>query len=299
MKERVSITESPRDAMQGWTTYIPAHLKADYINLLLKVGFDVIDFGSFVSPRVIPQMRDTATVLNMLDVSGSTTKLLAIVGNMRGAKEAANFDKITYLGYPHSVSPTFLQMNTHTTQQASRKLIEQLQELALRKGKKVVVYLSMAFGNPYKDSWSVDLLLNQVAALQAVGVERIALSDTIGIASPAQIETVFSTLQGEMYQSELGLHLHTRVDQWRDKVDAAYRYGCRNFDSVISGYGGCPLSGYPMVGNLPTENLLEYFDSRQAVTQLNRDLFEKAFYKAFQLFHFFPVNHPNQNDAYE
>lgn len=245
--------------MQGIVRYIPAEQKARYINQLLRVGFDTIDFGSFVSPKAIPQMRDTAEVLDSLDLSRTKSKLLAIVANRRGAEEAASHSAITYLGYPFSVSETFQIRNTNATIEESMERVAQIQDICVKQNKRLVLYLSMGFGNPYGDPWNVEIVGNWVDRLDKMGVSIMALSDTIGIANPQSISYLFSNLIPEYPKVEFGAHFHSKPSQWKEKIDAAYKSGCRRFDSALKGYGGCPMAKDELTGNMATENLIFYF----------------------------------------
>ena len=271
--KELKIIECPRDAMQGIHKFIETDLKAEYINSLLKVGFDTIDFGSFVSPKAIPQMKDTATVLGKLDLSNTKTKLLAIVANLRGANDAAQFDEISYLGYPFSISETFQLRNTNATIEESLFRVEQISEICFKAKKELVIYISMGFGNPYGDEWNVEICQKWVDQLAESGVKIMALSDTIGVATPGSIAYLFSNLIPPYPDVEFGAHLHTRPDMWEDKIIAAYESGCRRFDSTISGYGGCPMAKDDLTGNMPTENLLYFFEKNKIETNLNKGAF--------------------------
>ena len=255
----VKIIECPRDAMQGIHTYIPADSKARYINQLLKVGFDTIDFGSFVSPKAIPQMRDTAEVLSLLDLENSDSKLLAIVANERGANDACTHKEIDILGYPFSISETFQMRNTNATISESLGRVQNIQNLCIQNGKELLVYLSMGFGNPYGDVWSVEEVAKWVDVLYSYGIRTLNLSDTIGIANPESIIYLFSKLAPMYPDVEFGSHFHTTPTTWREKIEAAYQSGCRRFDGAIKGYGGCPMAKDDLTGNMPTENLVRYF----------------------------------------
>lgn len=272
----VKIIECPRDAMQGLKDYIPAEMKAGYLNQLLKVGYDTIDFGSFVSPKAIPQMRDTGEVLKMLSLEDTSSKLLAIVANERGAKDACAFDEITYLGYPFSISETFQQRNTNSSIEESLERVEKIQNLALGCNKSLVIYISMGFGNPYGDPWNVEICQKWVDILADMGVKIIALSDTIGVANPNSIRYLFTYLIPPYPDVEFGAHLHTHAHNWKEKVHAAYEAGCRRFDSAIKGFGGCPMAKDDLTGNMATENLLYYFESRGIDLGLDKFNFEKA-----------------------
>jgi hydroxymethylglutaryl-CoA lyase len=281
---KIKIVESPRDAMQGLTRFIPTADKARYINALLKVGFDVIDFGSFVSPKAIPQLKDTAQVLSKLDLSAGDTKLLAIVANTRGGMDAAQFDEISYIGFPFSISPTFLKRNINSSIEKSVKIVEELLDICDQHNKGLVVYISMAFGNPYGDEWNPDLVAGWVQKLYDMGVRIIPLSDTVGISSKKNIATLYSTLVPEFPEIEFGFHLHTTIRHWYRKVNAAFVNGCRSFDTVINGLGGCPMAENRLVGNLRTSNLLEYFEINFVPVQINEKAFEEAYELALEIF---------------
>jgi hydroxymethylglutaryl-CoA lyase len=280
----IQVVECPRDAMQGISEFISTEKKAEYINMLLKVGFHTVDFGSFVSPKAIPQMRDTADVLSRLDVDQTDSKLLAIVANKRGALEACSFDQITYLGYPFSVSETFQQRNTNRSIESSLLLVEELQNVCLRKNKTLVVYLSMAFGNPYGEVWDVDMIAKWTHFLTQMGVKVIALSDTIGISSKATVTALFSQLIPEFSDVTFGAHLHTTAQNWKENVLAAHQAGCTRFDSAIKGYGGCPMAKDELTGNMPTEKLLSFFNEQKEDAGLNAMAFESAYNKALEIF---------------
>ncbi|MCH1436790.1 MAG: hydroxymethylglutaryl-CoA lyase [Flavobacteriales bacterium] len=280
----IQVVECPRDAMQGISEFISTEKKAEYINMLLKVGFHTVDFGSFVSPKAIPQMRDTADVLSRLDVDQTDSKLLAIVANKRGALEACSFDQITYLGYPFSVSETFQQRNTNRSIESSLLLVEELQNVCLRRNKTLVVYLSMAFGNPYGEAWDVDMIAKWTHFLTQMGVKVIALSDTIGISSKATVTALFSQLIPEFSEVTFGAHLHTTAQNWKENVLAAYQAGCTRFDSAIKGYGGCPMAKDELTGNMPTEKLLSFFNEQKEDAGLNAMAFESAYNKALEIF---------------
>ena len=256
---KINIIECPRDAMQGLPGFIDTATKAEYINLLLQVGFDTIDFGSFVSPKAIPQMRDTAAVLNMLDLSHAKSKLLAIVANERGARDAAAFDEIDYLGYPFSISEEFQKRNTGKSIDESLFLVEQMQNICAAKNKDLVVYLSMAFGNPYGEPWSPEIAAKWSEKLIAdFGIKTLALSDTIGVSNPDNISDLFIALIPAFPNAKIGAHLHTHPNAWHEKVEAAWNSGCRRFDGAIKGFGGCPMAKDELVGNMPTENLIRF-----------------------------------------
>ena len=282
--QQVKIIECPRDAMQGIKDWIPTEKKVQYIQALLRCGFDTIDFGSFVSPKAIPQMRDTAEVLAQLDLSRTKSKLLAIVANLRGAQDAVKFPEIDYLGYPFSISENFQMRNTHKTIAESVALLQEILDLAHANDKKVVAYLSMGFGNPYGDPWSVEIVAEWTEKMAAMGVEIISLSDTIGSSTPEIITYLFSNLIPAYPQIEFGAHLHTTPDSWRDKVHAAAQAGCVRFDGAIQGFGGCPMAKDDLTGNMPTEKLLSYFNTTKQDTQVNAISFESAYNEAIKIF---------------
>ena len=272
----MKLIECPRDAMQGIHEFIPTEKKVAYINSILKAGFDTVDFGSFVSPKAIPQMRDTTEVLEQLDLSNTTSKLLAIIANVRGAQDAVEFEEITYLGFPFSISETFQQRNTNSSIAESLGRVEEIQDLCIRNKKQLVVYISMAFGNPYGDEWSSDVAIIWTKRLAQMGIKIIALSDTIGVSNPSTISSLFSKLIPEFPGIEIGAHLHTTPDTWEEKVYAAYMSGCRRFDSAIKGYGGCPMAADKLTGNMPTENLLSYFKKNNIHTGIDENAFSEA-----------------------
>jgi len=280
----IKIIESPRDAMQGITRFIPTQVKIDYHNALLKIGYDTLDFGSFVSPRAIPQLKDTAEVLEGLDLSDTQTKLLVIVANTIGGEIAASYDKISYLGFPFSISPTFLKNNINSTIARSLVTTNKLLNICEKNNKTLVVYISMAFGNPYGDKWSVEFVEEWVDILSKLGVKIIALSDTTGDSTPESVYSIFSDLVPRYPNVEFGFHLHTTPDTWFEKVNAAYKGGCRRFDTVINGIGGCPMSGKEMVGNLKTSNLFKYLESQNYKSNIDKEAFSKAFVKAMSVF---------------
>lgn len=273
----LKIIECPRDAMQGIAEFIPTAVKVKYINQLLKVGFDTIDFGSFVSPLAIPQMRDTAQIINKLDLESTNSKLLAIVANERGAKDAASFPEIDYLGYPFSVSETFQLRNTNATLEKSLSRLESINNITQSANKKLVVYLSMGFGNPYGDEWSPEVIFKWSEKLNNLfGTTILALSDTIGIADETTITHLFETLIPALPKVEFGAHLHARPDNYESKVQSAYNAGCRRFDGAIKGFGGCPMAMDDLTGNIPTEGMLGWFDKNNVKAGLNLDEFGKA-----------------------
>jgi len=280
----IQIVECPRDAMQGIYEFIPTQAKADYINMLLKVGFHTIDFGSFVSPKAIPQMRDTAEVLSKLNLDDTQSKLLAIIANKRGASDALSFDEIQYLGYPFSISETFQQRNTNRSIEDSLVLVDEMQNLCAKNNKDLVVYLSMAFGNPYGEDWDVDIVAKWSEVLANMGVKILALSDTIGVSKPDSIGALFSGLIPTFSEVTFGAHLHTTLTTWNEKVSAAYKAGCTRFDSAIQGFGGCPMAKDDLTGNMPTEKLLSFFNEQKEQSGLNALAFESAYNKAREVF---------------
>ena len=284
MPDKIKIIECPRDAMQGIKDFIPTEAKVKYLQALLGVGFDTLDFGSFVSPKAIPQMVDTAEVLSQLDLSLTRSKLLAIVANVRGANDAARHAGIDYLGYPFSISENFQMRNTHKTIAQSVVVLQEILNIAERTNKKVVAYLSMGFGNPYGDPWNVDIVSEWTQRLGNMGINTLSLSDTVGTSNPENIEYLFSNLIPEYPDIEFGAHLHTTPSSWFEKVDAAYRSGCRRFDGAIQGFGGCPMAKDELTGNMPTEKLLSYFASGKSQNNLNALSFESAFNEASILF---------------
>lgn len=281
---KVKLIECPRDAMQGIREFIPTEKKAQYIQALLRCGFDTIDFGSFVSPKAIPQMRDTAQVLEKLDLSQTKSKLLAIVANVRGAKDASQFQQIDYLGYPFSISENFQMRNTHKTIAESVEVLQEILEIAHGSNKEVVAYLSMGFGNPYGDPWNVEIVGEWTEKLSAMGVKILSLSDTVGTSTPDIIDYLFSNLIPNYPGIEFGAHLHTTPSKWHEKVDAAYKAGCRRFDGAIQGFGGCPMAKDELTGNMPSEKMLSYFNSAKANTDIKMTSFESAFNEASKIF---------------
>ena len=271
--------------MQGIKShFISTEDKANYINALLRVGFDTIDFGSFVSPKAIPQMRDTAEVLSQLDLSLTQSKLLAIIANVRGANAAAQFNEIDYLGYPFSISENFQMRNTHKTIAESIETLDEILNIADASNKEVVAYLSMGFGNPYGDPWNVDIVGEWTEKLSKMGVKILSLSDTIGSSTPEVIDYLFSNLIPKYPAIEFGAHLHTTPSSWKEKVDAAYKAGCNRFDGAMMGYGGCPMAKDELTGNMPTEKLLSYFTAEKVETGIKPMSFESAYNVAMNVF---------------
>lgn len=284
MSEKVKLIECPRDAMQGIKTFIPTMEKVKYIQSLLGCGFDTIDFGSFVSPRAIPQMVDTAEVLAQLDLSKTKSKLLSIVANVRGAQDALVHPEIQYLGYPFSISENFQMRNTHKTIAESVDILQEILDIANASGKEVVTYISMGFGNPYGDPWDVDVAGGWTEKLAGMGVKILSLSDTIGTSTSKDIDYLFSHLIPKYPHIEFGAHLHTTPTQWYEKVHAAYQAGCRRFDGAVQGFGGCPMAKDELTGNMPTEKMLSYFTASKADSGVNWMVFEAAYNKATDLF---------------
>lgn len=284
MDRSIKIIECPRDAMQGIKIFIPTDLKVKYIQSLLRVGFDTLDFGSFVSPKAIPQMRDTKAVLDKLDLSSTSTKLLSIVANLRGAEMACSINSIDYIGFPFSISENFQMRNTHKTISESEIVLKDILDITQKKNKKLVVYMSMAFGNPYGDPWDVDIVGEWSDRLHSMGVEILSLSDTIGSSKPESISYLFSNLIPKFPHVEFGAHLHTHPDSWYEKLNAAYKAGCYRFDGAIQGFGGCPMASDSLTGNMPTEKIISYFNSEKIKTNLNVLAFESAHNEASKLF---------------
>ena len=286
MSKPIKIIECPRDAMQGIKQFIPTAQKVQYIQSLLRVDFDTIDFGSFVSPKAIPQMVDTAEVLSQLDLSKTKSKLLAIIANTRGAEDASKHKAINYLGYPFSISENFQMRNTHKTIAQSVITLSEILEIASKTNKEVVVYISMGFGNPYGDPWNVDIVGEWTEKLAGMGVKILSLSDTVGTSNPESIDYLFSNLIPKYPNIEFGAHLHTTPSTWFEKIDAAYKAGCHRFDGAIQGFGGCPMAKDELTGNMPTEKLLSYFTS-QKNNPLNALSFESAYNEASKIFNHF------------
>jgi hydroxymethylglutaryl-CoA lyase len=282
--EPLKLIECPRDAMQGIHNFIPTHLKAEYINLLLKVGFDTIDFGSFVSEKAISQLRDTREVLTKLDLSSSRSKLLTIVANLRGAQEASVYDEITYLGFPFSISETFQMRNTHTSIAQSLGTVKELLEICDKRRKQAVIYLSMGFGNPYGDLWNTDIVEQWTEVLRDCGAKIIALSDTTGVSSPEKITYLLPVLISRFTDIEIGLHLHSTPDTRIEKISAAYSAGCRRFDGALKGFGGCPLAADDLTGNMATEELISYLSAKGEMLELNMENWQEAMSFATKIF---------------
>ncbi|MFT6746083.1 MAG: hydroxymethylglutaryl-CoA lyase [Glaciecola sp.] len=276
---KISLTECPRDAMQGIHEFIPTDLKIKYLNSLLKVGFDTLDFGSFVSEKAIPQMKDTAELVS--DLSLSSTKLLSIIANERGAETAANFKQVKVVGFPFSVSEQFQQRNTNSSREQSLETIKNIIDIS--ENKHVRVYLSMAFGNPYQETWTPEIILKWADALQNVGVTEIVLSDTVGVATPITITDIYNSLNGEITETDINCHFHSTPDTWKEKIEAALQNGCVGFDSALKGYGGCPMADDELVGNIATENLVQHFTKEQ-IPQINAEAFGESMIIADEIF---------------
>ena len=280
----ITLVECPRDAMQGWPHIIPTAVKIDYINSLLKVGFDVLDFGSFVSQKAIPQMADTAEVLDGLNWEGSPTKLLAIVANFRGAEEAASYDAVRYLGFPFSISETFQLRNTNKTIEGSFGTVEEMVELCAMRGKELVVYLSMGFGNPYGEPWNEAIVYQWASALAKLGVKTLSLADTVGLATPEQVFNLTSYLIRELPKTTIGVHLHSTHHNRKAKIDAALEAGCLRFDGALKGIGGCPMAGNELVGNMDTEWMIEHFRHKKLSLSLNEAALKESLRLAGEVF---------------
>lgn len=285
--KHVKIIECPRDAMQGIKDFIPTEKKMQYIQALLRVGFDTIDFGSFVSPKAIPQMQDTAAVLAQLDLSATTSKLLAIIANTKGAELAAVHPEINYLGFPFSISENFQMRNTHKTIAESIVTLQEILEIADQSKKEVVTYISMGFGNPYGDPWNVDIVGEWTERLAKMGVKILSLSDTVGSSTPEVIDYLFSNLISKYPDIEFGAHLHTTPDSWFEKIDAAYQAGCTRFDGAIKGFGGCPMAKDDLTGNMPTEKMLSYFTAKKIDTNCHAISFESAYNESLKIFDYY------------
>ena len=284
VNKKISLIECPRDAMQGWKHFIPTQTKIDYINALLKVGFNTLDFGSFVSPKAIPQMADTAQVLAGIDKDSSSTKLLAIVANLRGAKDALMYDKISYLGVPFSISPTFQIRNTNSTIDESFKTVAEIQNLCFKKQQQLVVYISMGFGNIYGDLYNEEIVQEWVEKLIGLGIKIISMADTVGLATDHQVGNILSTLIAKYPGTEIGVHLHSTAENWKPKVDAALKAGCTRFDGALKGIGGCPMANDVLVGNMDTELMIPYFNQLNLLNNLDIDALNECSKMAAKIF---------------
>jgi len=280
----IQLTECPRDAMQGWKAFIPSKKKIEYINSLLKVGFHTIDFGSFISPKAIPQMADTKKVIQKLKVQSSNSKLLAVVANVRGAEDAIAYHEIYYIGFPFSISPTFQRRNTNSTIEESLVKVDDIQELCIKYGKQLVLYLSMAFGNPYGDKYSEEVLLHWADEMAKRNITIISLADTVGVATPQQISIALNTLIPKYEHINFGVHLHSREQNWKEKVSAAYNAGCKRFDGALKGIGGCPLANDDLVGNMNTEWLLSFMEEKGEQLSINKQALNESLLLAEEIF---------------
>ena len=284
MKSPIKLIECPRDAMQGWKHFIPTQKKIEYINQLLKVGFDTIDFGSFVSSKAIPQMADTKEVVEKLDVEITGTNLLAIIANLRGAIDAAEFEKISYLGFPFSVSPTFQMRNANSTMEDSLERVKEIKNVCDKKDKELVIYISMAFGNPYGDSYDENMVLEWIKTITEEGINIISLADTVGLAQPSQIDALVKNVIQHFPKIDIGVHLHSTNFNWKEKIDAALENGCRRFDGALKGIGGCPMANDELVGNMNSELMIPYFKQLGFLQNINQDELLKAEEMATQIF---------------
>ncbi len=282
--KKVSLIECPRDAMQGWKHFIPTQKKISYINELLKVGFDTIDFGSFVSPKSIPQMADTKEVIKGLQVAPSKTKLLSIVANIRGAEEAVLYDEITYLGFPFSISPTFQLRNTNSTMGASLEMVEEMQNLCIKNQKELVVYISMGFGNPYGDPYDESIVQEWVDKIVQLDISILSMADTVGLATPVQVDAILSNLIPTYPTTTIGVHLHSTAINWKAKANAALRSGCTRFDGALKGIGGCPMANDDLVGNMDTELMIPYFKELNVLPDLDLNVLDECSRMAGELF---------------
>ena len=281
---KIKIIECPRDAMQGIKRWIPSDEKLSYLQSVLSVGFDVVDFGSFVSSRVIPQMKDTDYIINNLDTTNTNSKLLSIVANYRGAVAACNYSTISCIGYPFSISEIFQMRNSNKTISESFDDLKKIKSLIDAKNKKLVVYLSMGFGNPYGEPWNLEIIEKWIQGLNSIGVETISISDTIGTAKKSDINKIYSFLIPRYSEIEFGAHFHSKPNEWYEKVNEAYINGCRRFDGAIMGFGGCPMAKDDLTGNVPTEKLLSFFNSIKENTSINSLHFESCYNDALKLF---------------
>ena len=284
MNQKIELVECPRDAMQGWKHFIPTEKKVAYLNQLLKCGFDVLDFGSFVSAKAIPQLADTKEVLSKLDLSDTETKLLAIIANTRGAEDGAVYDEISYLGFPFSISETFQLRNTNKTIEQSLAQVEEIQAISVKHNKDLVIYISMGFGNPYGDPYNAEVAINWVDRLSKLGIKTFAMSDTVGVAKPDNIKYIFESLVGEFPDLTIGAHFHSTAMSWEEKIQAAYDSGCRRYDSALKGIGGCPMAKDDLVGNIATENIMGWCEQQQLPLTINKQAFSEALMMASGIF---------------
>jgi hydroxymethylglutaryl-CoA lyase len=284
LSKNIELIECPRDAMQGWKHFIPTEKKIEYINSLLEVGFDTIDFGSFVSPKAIPQMADTKEVIQKLKVKSQKSKLLAIVANVRGAEEATAYDEISFLGFPFSISPTFQQRNTNSTIEESLNRVEEIQNLCLKTNKQLVIYLSMGFGNPYGDEYNEEIILKWADEMVKRRIKTISLADTVGVATPEQISFALNSLILKYPDTVIGVHLHSTQSNWEEKLEAAANAGCKRFDGALKGIGGCPMAQDDLVGNMNTELIISYLEERNLINGLNKNALQKSLQLASEIF---------------
>ncbi len=281
---KIQLVECPRDAMQGWKTHIPAKKKIEYINALLQVGFDTLDFGSFVSAKAIPQMADTKEVISGIRIAGSKTKLLAIVANLRGAEEACAYDEIACLGFPFSVSETFQMRNTNSTIEESLKRVEEIQNVCISKGKQLIIYISMGFGNPYGDPYDEEIVFYWSNKMAELGLKIISLADTVGLATPVQVFSITNHLIAKLPQCIIGVHLHSTQVNWKAKIDAALEAGCKRFDGALKGIGGCPMANDELVGNMDSELMIPYFEELGILPGLDQDALRHCSMLASEIF---------------
>jgi hydroxymethylglutaryl-CoA lyase len=281
--KNVKLIECPRDAMQGMLRFVETPVKIDYINSLLKVGFDILDCGSFVSPKVIPQMKDTSEVLDNLDIENTNTELLVIVANTKGADLAVQHKQIDYIGFPFSISETFQQRNTNSSIEDSVEKVKYMLELSEKFEKRLVVYISMAFGNPYNDFWDPAIVEHWVDRLYSLGVNIFSMSDTVGVGNKENIAGVFAELSENFPKAEFGAHFHTNPETWEEKVATAFDLGCRRFDGALKGFGGCPMAKDELIGNMPTEKMIEYFNQKDLLN-IDENALDIAMQKAAKIF---------------
>ncbi|HEY0680289.1 MAG TPA: hydroxymethylglutaryl-CoA lyase [Chitinophagaceae bacterium] len=284
MEQQIALIECPRDAMQGWKEFIPTEKKIGYINSLLRVGFHSIDFGSFVSPKAIPQMADTVEVLKGLDLRTTRSKLLAIAANVRGAEEAAVFDEISYIGFPFSVSETFQLRNANSTIAVALERVEEIQRICVNSNKQLVIYISMGFGNPYGDAYSEEVVFRWVDKIAAMGVRIISLADTVGLATAPQVFSITDYLVKQLPGHEIGVHLHSTAENWKEKIEAALQAGCRRFDGALMGIGGCPMANNELVGNMNTEWMIRYFDEKKLLPDIDKKALDESLRIAGEIF---------------
>ncbi|HUS01792.1 MAG TPA: hydroxymethylglutaryl-CoA lyase [Chitinophagaceae bacterium] len=284
MTNKIHLVECPRDAMQGWPHFIPTHKKIEYINALLKVGFHTIDFGSFVSPKAIPQLADTKEVIGQLSMVNSKTKLLAIVANIRGAEEAVAYDEISCLGFPFSVSPTFQLRNSNSTIEESLQRVGDIQDLCIKNKKQLVIYISMGFGNPYGDMYNEEIVMQWVDKMAGMGIKIISMADTVGLAEPGQVTAILNNLIPKYPGVEIGVHLHSSVTNRLQKIDTALNAGCKRFDGALKGIGGCPMANDDLVGNMNTELMIKYFDEKDLLPAIDKNALREAMVIADDIF---------------